>query len=288
MELKIRENSNGRYVFIETDNFEEGIKFVKENKLEQIQLVGADGTDVHNIDFSLFESISKHLKTLSISDFNSKISVIQNADSLYTLTGLEKLFLNQKIDFEIDLSRFESLVQVGLIFSKKVQNLNKALKIETLVISNGYPNQDLTLLDGMDSLRVLHIYKSSKLQNLRGIEELKNLKEIKLAFNAKLTDIEKMNDSQIEKIHIEKCKNLTNFSVLSGNNQLKELFITELDSLQFINDMNSLEKIHFWECKDGDLNPLMKSSSLKTAYITSNKKHYTHTQAQIDEYLKSK
>ncbi|MCJ8289627.1 MAG: hypothetical protein HRT58_03695 [Crocinitomicaceae bacterium] len=288
MELRIRENTNGPYVAIQTDNFEEGIKFARKNKLEQIQLKGAFGNEEHTIDFKLFESISKQLKVLSITDVNSKISVIQNLDSLYNLTGLEKLFINQKIDFELDLSRFENLTQVGLIFSKKIKNLNQASKIETLVISNGYPKEDLGLLENMTSIRTLHIYKSSKLENVNGIEKLKNLKELKLAFNNKLTDLGKINGSQVEKFHIEKCKNFTNFAVLKGNNRIKELFITELDSLQFISDMSNLEKIHFWDSKDGDLNPLMKSSSLKTAYITSNKKHYTHTQAQVEEYLNSK
>ena len=288
MELNIRQNSNGSYISIQTNNFEEGIKFAKENKLEQIQLKGALDNNKHNVDFKLFESISNQLKILSISDLNSKISIIQNSDSLYKLTSLKKLFINQKIDFNIDLSLFENLVQVGLLFSPKITNLNKASKIETLVITSGYPKEDLTLLDSMASLQTLHIYKSSILENINGIEKLKNLKELKLAFNPKLTNIEAINDSQVEKFQVEKCKNLTNFSILKANNKIKDLFITELDSLQFVSSMRSLEKIHFWDCKDGDLNPLLKSSSLKTAYITSNKKHYSHTQAEIETYLNSK
>jgi hypothetical protein len=276
MELNIRQNSNGSYISIQTNNFEEGIKFAKENKLEQIQLKGAIDNNKHNVDFKLFESISNQLKTLSISDLNSKISVIQNSDSLYKLTSLKNLFINQ------------NLVQVGLIFSPKITNLNKASKIETLVITGGYPKEDLTLLESMISLQTLHIYKSSILENINGIEKLKNLKELKLAFNPKLSNIEAINDSQVEKFQVEKCKNLTNFSILKANNKIKDLFITELDSLQFVSSMRSLEKIHFWDCKDGDLNPLLKSSSLKTAYITSNKKHYSHTQAEIETYLNSK
>lgn len=288
MTFNIKLNSNGRYVSIGTDNFEEGIKFVKANKLDQVQLKGAYGNEKHNIDFALFETVSNQLKVLSINDFNSKISIVQNVNELYKLTSLEKLFLNQKIDFEIDLSLFDSLNQVGLLYTKKIRNISKSSNIETLVISNGYPNEDLTLLEGMTSLKTLHIYKSSKLENLNGLEELNNLKELKLAYNTKLSNIEEINGSHIEKLHIEKCKNFTDFSVLGSNNQLKEIFITELDSLQFIGEMKNLEKIHFWVCKDGDLNPLMKAPSLKTAFITSNKKHYTHTQAQIDNYLNSK
>ncbi len=281
MELIIRENANGPYVSVETNNFAEGIDFVKENRLEQIQLKGSIGKSIHYIDFKLFESISTQLKTLSISDFNSKISVIQNPNSLYKLRSLKKLFINQKIDFTIDLSLFENLTQAGLVYSPKILNLNKASKIDTLVITGGYNQKDLVLLESMISLTTLHIYKSSTLENIKGIEKLTNLQDLKLAFDTKLENIEAINDSNVQKLQIEKCKSLNDFSFLKMNVTIKELFIDHLDSIKFLPAMENLEKINFWHNEDGDMTPLLNAKKLTQINFSPNKKHYSHTLEEI-------
>jgi hypothetical protein len=279
----IRENANGPYISIETNNFEEGINFVKENRLEQIQLKGSITKDVHNIDFKLFESISNQLKTLSISDLNSKISVIQNPDSLYKLRELKTFFINQKIDFNIDFSLFESLTQAGLVYSPKILNLPKASRIETLVITSGYPQKDLIFISSIISLKTLHIYKSSVLENIKGVEKLANLEDLKLAFNTKLNNIEAVNNSGVQKLQIEKCKSLNDFSFLKNNVSIKELFIDELDSIEFITTMANLEKINFWNNKDGDMTPLLKAKGLSQINFFPDKKHYSHTLKEIIE-----
>ena len=60
-----------------------------------------------------------------------------------------------------------------------------------------------------------------------------------------------------------------------------------VESIDFIEKMKSLESLSFHNCKRGDLKPLFKCKSLKRVHIL-NKRHYTHKQSEINEYLNKK
>lgn len=284
-ELKVRKNQNGEYIIVHANNFEKGIEFAKQNKLFQIQLRGAYGTIKQEIDFNLLSTISEQLKMLSFSGFNGKLESIKNLDAIYELENLETLYVQDKQNFKINISRFKNLKKLSVFFSSNIIELSIAKNLETLVIVGGYSKSDLDFLENLQSLKTLHIYKSSKIKTLNGTQKLTNLSELKLAFNKNLSDIDKIQETHIKKLYIEKCKKLTDFSILKNNSSIQELFITELESLNFVKSMKKIEKIHFWHCEDGDLNPLFESKTLKTVFITKDKKHYTHTQAQINTYL---
>lgn len=134
----------------------------------------------------------------------------------------------------------------------------------------------------MQNLEILHIY-SSQIQSLNGVERL-SIRELCLARNNKLEDIHQINEvSSLESLQIEGCKRLENFSVLKGNTHIEDLFIDKLDSIDFVESMPHLKKINFWNCKDGNMAPLLKSQSLEVVNFYPNKKHYTHTLKEIEE-----
>lgn len=285
MDLKIRENQLGNYIIIHSNDFEEGIKFACENKVEQIQLRGAFGKETVTLDFKKLDCISKTLKTLSFSGFNSKQNKIDNFSCIYHLENLSRLYIPENHDFQIVVSEFKNLHELSIVDSPKIIGLNNT-KIEILIIS-GYSKQDLSYLEGLEILNKLHIYNSKKLETLKGIENLKSLRELRLAYNNNIANIDEISKTKIEKLHIEKCKKMIDFSSLRNNSNIKDLFITELNSINFINSMKSLEKFHFWNCLDGNLHPIFDNINLKQVSITKNKKHYTHTQSQIDQFIKS-
>ena len=279
MELKIRENQHGKYVIIHSNDFSEGIEFALQNKVSQIQLRGAIGTITQKIDFGLFKKISNQIKVLSISNLNN--TIIENLEGIYELKNLETIFLSDKLNFELDISKFGNLTQFGGVYTKKTLNLERHKNIKTLVISSGYPAINLSFLNKLENLTTLHIYKANKLDNLVGIENLINLKEITIAHCSKINSIVEILNSRLEKLSIEKCKLLTDFSFLKGNNSIKEIFIDKLDSIEFIKNMPNLERINFWDCIDGDLTPLLNLKRLKQINFYPNKKHYSHTIEEI-------
>ncbi|WKL47795.1 hypothetical protein Q1W71_22960 [Flavobacterium pectinovorum] len=281
MDLKIRENDNGKYVVIYSNNFSEGIDFVFQNKISQIQLKGTIGKIEQKIDFSLIEKVSNQIKILTISNLND--TEIENLESIYKLLFLEILFVPDKLDFKLDISKFENLIQFGGVFSPKIINLNKHEKLESLVISSGYPTENLDFLCNLKSVKTLHLYKANKLENLKGIEKLSSLHEISIGYNSKITSVLEINNSKVEKLIIEKCKNLLDFSFLKDNKYIKELSIDNIKSIEFITAMPNLEIINFWDCKDGDMRPLLEAKKLKQINFYPNKKHYSHTIEEIIE-----
>ncbi|WP_378175759.1 hypothetical protein [Aquimarina sp. SS2-1] len=284
MDFTIRENNNGRYISIDANDFEAGINFfTKQSNLFQIQLRGAYGQEKQTIDFNAFDRIAHQLKILSFSGLNGKLEIIENLDSIYNLVNLQKLFINDKINFKLDVSKFPKLTELGVLFSTKITGLEKLSELKKLVISGGYSKIDLAFFQELNSLEELHIYKSSKLENLKGLNYLKNLKKIKLAYNNKLNKIEATKETDLKILHIEKCNQLSDFSCLSENSIIEEIFIDNIASLSFIRDMNSLYKINFFHCEDGNMEPLIASKTLKQINFHPNKKHYTHTIEEVIE-----
>ncbi|WP_291285769.1 hypothetical protein [Flavobacterium sp.] len=286
MDLKIRENSNGKYVIIHSNNFIEGIDFVFQNKISQIQLKGTIGKIEQRVDFSLMKKISNQIRILTLTNLDN--TLIENWEGIYDLSFLEILHISDKLDFKLDISRFTNLTQFGGVYSPKIINLNNHKKLDSLVISSGYPTENLDFLSSLKSVKRLHIYKANKLENLKGIEELINLHEISIGYSPKLTSILELNNSGVEKLVIEKCKNLLDFSFLQKNKSIKELSIDNLESIKFITAMSNLEVINFSDCKDGDMNPLLEAKKLKQINFYPNKKYYSHTIEKIIEITGAK
>ncbi len=267
------------------NNYEEGIQFAIQNNCDGIDLLWPIGLEKIIVDLKLLEPLSHQLKFLSI-DSSFKIHEHKNIHSIYTLKNLEKVIL-KNLNYSIDFWQFPNLIQIGMDYSKKFTNIDKLVKLETLVVWK-YNEIDLTKISGLKSLRVLHLY-NSKIEHLTGIEKLHNITELNLSGNNKLNDISILNSmSNIQKLHIERCSGLQDLWYMTDNKTLKDLFITEIKSINFISKMTNLEKIYFRDCYDGILDPLFKCKSLKTACITKNKRHYTHTQSEINEYLNKK
>lgn len=91
--------------------------------------------------------------------------------------------------------------------------------------------------------------------------------------------------NKLETLYIEKCKLLGGFGFLTGNKTIKNLFLSEVDSLDFIPTMKSIKNLKFWELKDGNLTYLLNSPSLEKVEFYPQKKHYTHKKEEINSLI---
>ncbi|WP_452229606.1 hypothetical protein [Lacinutrix sp. MEBiC02404] len=276
MSFKIRENRKSEYVIIDHE-FESGINFVLKNNCPGVQLRSFIGVD--ELDLKSIEKLKNILVYLSISNIKKAI----NAESIYSLDLLKDLVISENVNFELDIKKIINLESLGAVYSKKIINYNENSNLNSLVFSAKYPFENFKEFSSLKKLEVLHLYKS-KIVNVDFIENILQLKSLKLAFNPKLNNISSLNKSKSIKIlEIEKCKSITDFSSLENNDTIEELFISELDSLHFIKKMKNLKKINFWNCKDGDMKPLIETKSLEEINFYPNKKHYSHTLEEILE-----
>ena len=277
LDKTIRENLDGKYLTIHTEHFCEGIEYAAKIRIQQILLIGRQASDI-TVDFKEFDKLSKSLRVIS---FIQDIGNVLNFDSIYNLKEMRNICFQDKQKFTIDISRFTKLQHLGSDYWKGLVNLDKAYSLTSVVICK-YPFSNLSLFSELRNLQILHIY-SSQIRSLDGIEKLP-IKELCLAINNKLEDIHKINEiSTLERLDIERCKMLTDFTFLRGNPYIQDLLIDNPDSINFIGYMPNLKKINFWNCKDGNMNPLLQSQSLEIINFYPNKKHYTHTIKEINK-----
>ena len=277
LDKTIRENLDGKYLTIHTEHFREGIEYAAKIRIQQILLIGRQASDI-TVDFKEFDKLSKSLRVIS---FIQDIGNVLNFDSIYNLKEMRNICFQDKQKFTIDISRFTKLQHLGSDYWKGLVNLDKAYSLTSMVICK-CPFSNLSLFSELRNLQILHIY-SSQIRSLDGIEKLP-IKELCLAINNKLEDIHKINEiSTLERLDIELCKMLTDFTFLRGNPYIQDLLIDKPDSIDFIMSMPNLKKINFWNCKDGNMNPLLQSQSLEIINFYPNKKHYTHTIEEINK-----
>lgn len=282
LDKTIRENLDGDYLTIHVENFKEGVEYAAQKKLQQIHLIGGRAKNVI-VDFKELNKLSETLQYIS---FIQDIRNVINFESIYNLKEMRKIYIHDKQKFTFDVSRFTKLQHLGGDYWNGLINLDKAYSLTSLVICK-YPFPNLVQFSALRNLEILHIY-GSKIQNLDGVEKL-SISELSLARNNKLDDIHKINEvSSLENLEIECCKKLLDFSFLKGNSNIEDLFIDKLDSIDFVESMPNLKKINFWNCKDGNMTPLLKSQSLEDVNFYPNKRHYTHTLKEIEEIRQKK
>ena len=282
LDKTIQENLEGNYLTIHVENFQEGVEYAAKIEIQQILLIGTLANETL-VDFNAFNKLSKSLRIISfIQDIGNAI----NLESIYNLKELREITFQKKQKFELDISKFPKLEHFGGEYWKGLINLEKAYTLTSMVIRK-YPYPDLENVSNLQKMERLHIY-SSQIQSLDGVERLP-IRELCLAKNNKLEDIHKINEvSSLESLQIEGCKRLENFTFLKGNPNIEDLFIDKLDSIDFVEFMPNLKKINFWNCKDGNMNPLLRSQSLEVVNFYPNKKHYTHTLKEVEEIRQEK
>lgn len=272
-------NKCKKKLMFESNEFEQAIEFALANGCDGLQIRNAFDTIM---DFRLLEKVANQIVFLSITNINS--ANVINFESIYSFQNLETLYC-EKVNLPMDFARFGALLNIGIFYSKNFQNLDKLELLETAVISK-FTGKDMCLFSDWKSIKILHIYQS-QVECLRGIEDLPRIDTLVFAHNRKLTNIDSINLlDYVGEVSFEKNSRLHDFSVLANNRNIHDLFISDLDDLEFIKSMKSLSSFKFWNCKNGDLSPLLANPILKEVYFTPNKKHYSHTLEQIKIMIK--
>ncbi len=199
----VRENLDGKYLIIHTDQLKEAVEYAAQIKIPQIQLRVGDIAD--------FKELEKLSEILRIISFAGILENIINFESIYSLQNLEKIYIQQK--FTIDISRFPKLQHLGSEYWKGLKNVDKAYSLTSLVLLK-LPDVNLKRLSGLKNLRILHIY-SSKTQTLEGIETLP-IEEMFLARDNFLEDIRAISElKMLKELDIEKCKKIQNHPLIN-------------------------------------------------------------------------
>ncbi|UTC66570.1 MULTISPECIES: protein phosphatase 1 regulatory subunit 42 [unclassified Treponema] len=208
LDKTIRENLDGKYLTIYTDNFNRGIEYAAQIGINQIHLIGISGIE-NIIDFKEFAKISDTLKVLS---FIGSVENIINFESIYLLKNVEKIYFQQKQKFAIDISKFTQIKHLGSEYWKGLTNFNKAHSLKSMVFFK-FTDMNLKKISELRKLQILHIY-SSKIQTLNGIETLP-ITELSLVRNNNLENIQAIKDlKMLKELNIERCKKIVDYKLI--------------------------------------------------------------------------
>ena len=264
---------------------EEGIQIAEKKNHHSIRIRNLNlATDLKcHLDFSSFNN-KTFINKLRISD-NFKLSKYQNIEALSTLTNLTEVTLSQPI--KLDLNYFKKLEEV-VVRKDYYLNLDKLVNLKSLYAIK-YIKSDCKEFCSLKSLEFLRLDTSTKLISLTGIEDLDSLKWCWFQYLNNLEDAHALSKLKgLERLQIEKCKKLTDLTFLAGNSTIKELQLSDVDSLEFVKSMKNLYKINFWNCKSGDLSPLLECPSLREVAFHPEKRHYSHKKDEINNLLQEK
>ncbi len=201
-------------------------------------------------------------------------------EPLYSLPHLRHLSLAYVKD-RLDFSRLQGLHTLYITRADGEIELIDIPNLQHLLLA-GTKNKDCRCLSSLSSLISLRI-SSSSIETLTGIDSLQMLESLQITHSPRLADLEGLNEcTYLAELYIEKCKRITDYTVLKGNTSIRQLFLSDIQTLSFVPHMINLKTIRFWDVQDGELSFLLQSPTLEQVDFFPQKKKYTFTKEAIN------
>lgn len=281
-----RLNEHTGYLEIPVSRVAEGVAYAEQRGFGRIRVmnpVGGDSCDHVALDVSALAG--QHF--IEALDIGEGVHIKKTDFSpLYALKNLKMLcmaYVKGVVDF-CAMQGLETLYITGASAEMEPLVLPK-LKSLLLVSVKNTDCSFLSQLAGLEDLRI----SGGRFVSLDGLAGLHKLTSLRLDHCPKLADVSAVNAVQgLSDLYVEKCKLLHDFSFLAGHEGIESLFVSELDSVAFVPAMSKLRALHFWSVKDGDLSSLGDSASLEEVAFFPQKRHYSHTQEQVNAWLEER
>ena len=276
--LKYFYNNAIGFLDVDPEFIDLGLKYARKKAIDSIRIRTLNQNSGHRykIDFKLI-ACQDFIRNLTLND-DFKIVNLKEGRVLSDMQSL--VFLSLLHPIEIEWEKLVNLERLVLDSDKYIRGLS-ALKTlrKLLMMSMGQEGfQEITALENLDNLDI----GGRRLEHLNGIQSMQSLSSLTIGYASKLYDISPIASlPNLKTLHMERCKNMTDFSPLKGNNVIEKLTLDQVESLDFVPQMQSLYAIKFFNCIDGDLRPLLESRTLKDIFFYPSKKHYTHTLEQL-------
>ncbi|SUB84220.1 Uncharacterised protein [Pragia fontium] len=271
--LKYEYNDTIEFLEIEPKYLQEGLSYARVKGCSKIRLKNLLGNSSLKSNGELKADFSFFKDGFFVTDLMISEDVkIDNLDGIYYLKELVFLSCEQKLP--LNFSFLKNLETLYIKYDKRFVGFNSLKKLKNVLV-NSLNENDCRIFTGMSTILKLRL--TGNFITLNGIEDIKNLNDLKVSYSPKLIDMNNINElDYLSSLHVEKCKGISDFSFLSENKSIKNLFLSEVDSVDFVKNMGSLEDISFWNLKNGNLEPLLNCNSLRKVYFYPDKKNYNY------------
>jgi hypothetical protein len=278
--IEIAKTELGEAVYIGSD-VESTMVYVTKNNIKGIIISHDKGFRDTNVDFLKKYSFIENL----IIQYYGSIDLT----GIHSLINLKRMALNIIANDNqlIDFTCFPHIETCMFDWRPKAKSIFKCKSLKYLRI-NKLKKNDLTDFKELSNLEVLKI-ASSSIKTLKGIETLK-LNTLGLYYLNSLVSLVNVDGlaSTLKELDIQTCKKINNIKDVASLVNLEKLGINncgEIESIKPVSSLKRLYRFEFWESTnimDGDITPCL---SLKEVAF-QNRKHYTHTNEEIDNIIK--
>ncbi|MBU4016554.1 hypothetical protein KJ980_01990 [Patescibacteria group bacterium] len=233
-----------------------------------------------------------------LSDFNfiEYLNIVHqplgDTKAINSLHGLKSLVLYAYFFTEIDFNNFSNLQECSILhWTPNAKNLFNCTKLKKLYLRS-YKKKDLSELENLKLLEELRV-DNSPIKSLKGLSELKSIKELDFGGLTKLTDIDEIKELPLlNKLNIQSCKKIP-FEKLWQLKNLKWLNLSDIGNIptiKGIEQLNMLEEVYMvgdTKILDGDTSPLLKLANIKKVGL-AHLSHYKPTTLEIQAKIEGK
>ena len=257
---------------------QEIIIFLRKLPPDNISLWGIEWNDL-----TVLAPIAKYVKKLKFT--NTSV----NGKGIESFTKIECLLLDQYIGVTPDfLSTFKKVKEVTLSWSEKYSSDLFELPLLQKLQLRYFDERDCSKISVSNSIKELAIFES-KLKYLDGLDEVKSLKKLDLAYIRALEDITALKELPLlEKLEIKTCPRVSDLSPIKSLTKLKHLSIEKLKSASFedLNWLVNLKSLKIFnndtEVKSLNWEVIFKNKSIKF-FSTRTHEGYTITDEKLYE-----
>jgi hypothetical protein len=201
---------------------------------------------------------------------------------LQTLTGLEEL--NTPAWAELDYAAFPSLQTLVLSRASTLTGLDQARQLQCLYLID-WQQAELPKEIAAISAPEVRISASRKLTSVDRLFKLDVLRDLTLQDLPKLAPPSKaVKLNGLVRLNVEGLP-WRDFGFLHSKSLEDLELFNKFDSLAFIKQLPALRRLYFWECVDGDMNPVLAHPALQEVYMDKSRKHYTHKEKALQAAL---
>lgn len=201
--------------------------------------------------------------------FIKKISVVDSNHDISPINYLHQLQVLGVAGFKgiIDFNNFPDLRELGIDWSNKLKNLEKASGLNWLWLNN-YKNESLERFESFSKLTYLYLYRPS-IKSLRGISGMTSLVELNLDTAGKLEALDGFdnNNKNLRILDVYQARMLNDYDALKYLVGLEKLRFTKTGDLKNIDVLKFLpylkKVILGTKVTDGDMSYLKNIAEYK-------------------------
>ncbi|MEO6562642.1 MAG: hypothetical protein ABIN99_06290 [Nitrosospira sp.] len=279
---KFEYDAEDKFFKIDPKFLSKGLDEAEKNKYSSIRVMAMDFRD-DKLSLDASDLVGRTwIKRLILDD--DLYVAAEESKLLERLTDLEELTVKQYAP--LDFSKFKRLRELVFSYGTILPRLEQVTSLKYLYLAN-WQDENLPKNIGDISATEVRISASLKLGSIEPLFSLSNLKKLMLQDLPKLSVDKRVNKlKSLQELYVERCS-WTDFSELKSTT-LEDLFVSKVQSLDFIKNLKRLCKLSFWDCVDGNMLPILAHPTLKEIYFAPQKRHYSHKEKFLQEHLQGR